>query len=203
MGCSKTGLPHDVFDFTDVFPAKFYPKLTFSSPDLVNFAKSYLLPLEPKPFPYRFCGRSWMATLRQRARMDALRSALELHRHRHFNAGCNLVVLGGACAPSTKIDTNVFDNSDHEGFDFDTLSSPQSSLSLGATLCRHLVVSGGVVTTAYTHLESPIVSFAVCDTKGPRTCSIFIPCPSRSPYAGAFCLVVLGYILEWPRAGMG
>ncbi len=144
-----------------------------------------------------------MASSRQRTRMSAVRAALNLLRQQRFAAGYNLVVLGGACAPSTEIDTSVFDNGDHENFDFDTLSSPQSSLSLGATLCRHLVVSGGVVTTAHTHLESPIVSFAVCDTKGPRTCSIFIPCPSRSPYAGAFCLVVLGYILEWPRAGMG
>jgi len=144
-----------------------------------------------------------MATLRQRARMDALRSALELHRHRHFNAGCNLVVLGGACAPSTKIDTSVCDNSDHEDFASSDFASPQSLLSPGTPLGRHLVGSGGDIATAHTHLNSPIVTFVVCATASRQAHRNFRPRPSHPPCTDAIYAVVPGHFQLWPRTGVG
>ena len=144
-----------------------------------------------------------MAYFRQRVRMAAVRSALEVLRHRQFTTGYGLVVLGGAYAPSTKIDTNVFDNIDHKDFDsFDFISS-QSSLSPGTPLGRHLVVSGGDITTAHTHLNSSIDTLTKCGTSLVHTLCIF---QSRTPLplcTDTFGSVVPGRFWRWSRAGIG
>ena len=144
-----------------------------------------------------------MASARQIARMAAVRSALELLRNRRFTTGYGLVVLGGACAPSTKIDTSVFNNIDSKNFDFDVLATPHSPLSPNAFPGRHLVVCGRVITTAHTQADSPILAFATCKAIIPFSSRILRLRPSRPPSTVAFSLVVLGYFQEWPRAGMG
>ncbi|KAK3283717.1 hypothetical protein CYMTET_8610 [Cymbomonas tetramitiformis] len=143
-----------------------------------------------------------MASLRQIARMAAVRSALELLRHRQFTAGYSLVVLGGAYAPSTKIDTSVFNNIDHENFDFNTLSPPHSSLSPGAPLCRHLVVSaGGAITTASPLSIIPFEFLPMASITFPHR-SFHLP-PPYPLFSDAFALVVPGRFWLWHRVGIG
>ncbi len=87
-----------------------------------------------------------MATLRQRARMDALRAALQLLRQRQFTAASSLVVSGGAYTPGTKPLSDNFTINENESFVPDDFSSPHFS-PLSPASCappgRHLVVAGG------------------------------------------------------------
>jgi len=203
LRCSKIGFTHDYFDLTDVFPAENYPILTFSSTDLVNFTGFYVFHPNPNLYLADFCSSQPMATARQFARMAAVRSALELLRQPRFTPGYGLVVLGGACAPSTKIDTSVFNNIDSKNFDFDVLATPHSPLSPNAFPSRHLVVCGGVITTAHTQANSTILTLTKCSTVFPCSFCISRPRPSLPPCTDAICSVVPGRFWLWPRTGIG
>ena len=144
-----------------------------------------------------------MASSRQRARMAAVQSALDLLRQRRFITGYNLVVLGGACAPSTKFDTSVFDSIGRRDFDPSDFAYPRSSLSPIALLGRHLVVSGGVLTTANTHPNRSIDTLAKCGTFLVHTRCNLQPRPSLPPFTDTFYSVVLGHFQLWPRTGVG
>ncbi|KAK3250647.1 hypothetical protein CYMTET_39967 [Cymbomonas tetramitiformis] len=102
-----------------------------------------------------------MASPSQRARMAAGRSAVELLQQRRFLTGYNLVVYGGACAPSAKAHSDNFSIDECNDFDFYTLSSPHSPLPLDASLARRVVVSGGVVTMPHTNLDPTFVAIHV------------------------------------------
>ena len=144
-----------------------------------------------------------MATALQRQRMAAVRSALELLRHQQFTAGCNLVVLGGACAPSTNYDTGVFNNIDNKNFDSDTLASPHLLPPPCTLIDRHLVVCGGVIATTHTRLDVPIPTLALCGTNISHSRHILRNRPLRPPCIGALALVVPARFGLWHRTGIG
>ncbi|KAK3266489.1 hypothetical protein CYMTET_24889 [Cymbomonas tetramitiformis] len=87
-----------------------------------------------------------MASPPQRARMAAIQAAVKLLRRRHFAAGYNLVVPGGASAPHAKIHSDVSAINGIDYFDSSEFVSPHFPLPPGAFLGRRLVVSGGVDT---------------------------------------------------------
>ncbi|KAK3278137.1 hypothetical protein CYMTET_13912 [Cymbomonas tetramitiformis] len=142
-----------------------------------------------------------MASLRQHARMCALRSTLHLLRQRQFTTGHDLVVPGGACAPGTESDSGIFDLNDNKDFDSYKLASPHSPISFGTTFGRQLVVCGGVVTTSHTHLNLSIFAFTECSFSTRGTLRIFKPQPS--PYTDTIRAVVPGHFRLWPRTGVG
>ncbi|KAK3286238.1 hypothetical protein CYMTET_6195 [Cymbomonas tetramitiformis] len=146
-----------------------------------------------------------MAASLQRVRMAAMRSALvslRLHRQ-HLTPGYVLVVSGGACSPSTNLDSDIFDLIDNKDFDSYDIASPHSPLSPDASLGRRLVVCGGVITTSHSHSDSSILAFAVYNVFVARTHRIFHLRPSRPPYFGSSALVVPRRCGLWPRLGIG
>jgi hypothetical protein len=140
-----------------------------------------------------------MATARQFARMAAVRSALGLLRQRQCTTGCSLVVLGGACAPSTGIDISVCNNIDNESSDYDDFNSPHFP-PLTSTSCaplgRHLVVPGGA--TLSPPCTNIYFTLYLKDRVLPRR--IFHP---RSTCIDPLALVVPGRFWLWHRTGIG
>ncbi|KAK3240001.1 hypothetical protein CYMTET_50110 [Cymbomonas tetramitiformis] len=80
-----------------------------------------------------------MTSLHQRTRMAAVRSALDSLRREHLPFDCGLVVLGGAYAPSTKLESIAFaiNNECFDSFDF---VPPLPSPSPCTPPVHHLVV---------------------------------------------------------------
>ncbi|KAK3252559.1 hypothetical protein CYMTET_38153 [Cymbomonas tetramitiformis] len=130
-----------------------------------------------------------MYTDRQHARMTAVRSALESLRLRrqHSASGFGLVLSGGACAPDTKHDSDIF-AIDNECYDSYESASPHSSPSR-CVLPRYDVV---VLENAF-RLPPPL----------PRAFDTFVLEPlSAFPTFLPLChlpLVVLGHVTPWPR----
>ncbi|KAK3278056.1 hypothetical protein CYMTET_13976 [Cymbomonas tetramitiformis] len=143
-----------------------------------------------------------MSTKRQRARMAAVRSALlSLRVHRHpFTAGYVLVVPGGACAPGTNHNDNILDDND-ETNDFHDFVSPLPSPSPYAPSGRHLVVSGGAITTASPLSIIPFEFLPMASITFPHR--IFHLPPPYPLFSDAFALLVPGRFWLWHRVGIG
>ncbi|KAK3245351.1 hypothetical protein CYMTET_45077 [Cymbomonas tetramitiformis] len=115
--------------------------------------------------------------------------------------GCGRSAIGFGNSIHTLSDVSAINGSDY--FDSNKFVSPRFPFSPGAFLGHHVVVSGGVDTTAHAHLNSPIIAFPQCSAFLARTHRIFRPHPSHPPYTGVFSPVVPGQLHLWPRAGMG
>ena len=140
-----------------------------------------------------------MATLRQRARMDALRAALQLLRQRQFTAASSLVVSGGAYTPGTKPLSDNFTINENESFVPDDFSSPHFSPFSPASCAppgRHLVVAGGAT------LSPPCtdIYFTLYLKDHVLPHRIFHP---RSTCIDPLALVVPGRFWLWHRIGIG
>ena len=141
-----------------------------------------------------------MATVRQIARMAAVRSALGLLRQQRFTPGYGLVVLGRACAPSTTFDTSLFDNIDNDTFDLDEFISPPLVPSSCAPPGRHLVVPGGATTLSPPGTDA---GFTLGVKNYVLPCRIFHTRPPRSTCIDVLALVVPSRFRLWHRRGIG
>ncbi|KAK3283324.1 hypothetical protein CYMTET_8974 [Cymbomonas tetramitiformis] len=141
-----------------------------------------------------------MASLRQRARMAAVRSALDLLRRQHLPFGCGLVVPGGAYTPSTKLESIAFaiNNECFDSFDF---VPPLPSPSPCTPPVHHLVVCGDVATPTSPLTIVPFEPFPVRSIAPPYR--IFHLPPPQPLLIDAFALVVPGYFWLWHRTGVG
>jgi len=138
-----------------------------------------------------------MASLQQRKRMGALRSALGLLRQRQFTTGYSLVVLGGACAPSTKIDTSNFDNLDSDTFDLGDFISPPLVPGPCAPPGRHLVVPGGAAALSPPYTYAGLTLGLKNDRLSRRNFH------ARTRCIDTLALVVPGRFRLWHRTGIG
>ncbi|KAK3242514.1 hypothetical protein CYMTET_47802 [Cymbomonas tetramitiformis] len=146
-----------------------------------------------------------MASPPQRARMAAMQAAVTLLRLRHFSTGYDLVVPACTHAPHAKLRSNIF-YIDNDTMDFASdidFASPHSPLPPHPSLGRHLVVCGGVITTAHSHSNSPIFALAECDASVAHAHRILRLSPSRHLCADEFLSVVPDHLPLWPRTGVG
>ncbi|KAK3238007.1 hypothetical protein CYMTET_51944 [Cymbomonas tetramitiformis] len=141
-----------------------------------------------------------MSSLRQRARMGAIRSTLRLLRQREFPTGFGMVVFGGAYAPDTKhaSDNSAFDN---KHFDTNDFIPPLPSPSPYAPPSHHLVVSGGVVAPTSPFTIIPLEPFPMRSTASLHR--IFRRPPPTATHIIALALVVPGRFWLWHRTGIG
>ena len=145
-----------------------------------------------------------MATARQRVRMAAIRSALDIVRkhQRHFTSGCGLVVFGGATTPDTTLSSDVSAITD-ERSDYYALTPPQSSPPSYTPPVHRMVVSGGAIAPTPPLAIPFFGTHALGVNFGVPPRRIF-PFPPLYPhFIDAFALVVLGRFWLWHRAGVG
>ncbi|KAK3237589.1 hypothetical protein CYMTET_52347 [Cymbomonas tetramitiformis] len=141
-----------------------------------------------------------MASLRQRARMAAVRSALDLLRQRHLPLDCSLVVPSGAYTPSTKLESIAF-AINNECFDsFDFVPPPPSPSPCTPPLDR-LVVCGDVATPTSPLSIIPFEFLPMASIAFPHR--IFHLPPPYPLFSDAFALVVPGRFWLWHRVGIG
>ncbi|KAK3256205.1 hypothetical protein CYMTET_34653 [Cymbomonas tetramitiformis] len=143
-----------------------------------------------------------MSTGPQRARMAAVRSALNSFRvhRRHSTIGYGVVVSGGVCAPDTKLESIAF-TIDNECFDSFDLIPPLPSPSPYALPGHHLVVSGGAVTHTSPFTIVPFEPFPMRSTTSLHR--IFHLRPPHPLPIDALALVVLHHFWPWHRTGVG
>ncbi len=142
-----------------------------------------------------------MATLQQRARMCALRSALALHRQQHFTSGCSLVVSGGA-TPDTRLNSDISAIANKRSVYY-ALTPPHSSPPSYTPRVHRMVVSGGAIAPTPPLAIPFFGAHALGVNFGVPPRRIF-PFPPLYPhFIDAFALVVLGRFWLWHRAGVG
>ena len=138
-----------------------------------------------------------MANALQRQRMAAIRSALALHRHRHFTPGYGLVVSGGAYAPDTNNSFATYATNNENFVPNDIVSPPLPTTPL---VWRHPCL---VVPCGARHFPCPLPNAGSSDILPLAVYSASRLTPTYPAAQDAFTLVVPGRFRLWHREGIG